>query len=177
MKQRQDKVMYLLERHGRSLHRLVARLTRCEHATHDLMQELFIKLSSSRGLDGADNPYAYAWRAATNLAFDWRRRQRVKLVPLEGDSYAEKSEASALGRMVQAERLERILEATSRLSELARNAVIMRFIEQESYEEIGMRLGKNPDHVRSLCSKSLARLREILAERDDTRMDREVSHG
>jgi RNA polymerase sigma factor (sigma-70 family) len=141
------------------------------------MQELFIKLSSSRGLERADNPYAYAWKAATNLAFDWRRRQRVKQQPLEGDGYADKSEASALGRMVKAERVERILEATSRLSELARNAVIMRFIEQESYEEIALRLGKNPDHIRSLCSKSLARLREILVERDDTHMDKEASHG
>lgn len=177
LKHRQDKVMDLLEKHGRSLHRLVARLTRCEHATHDLMQELFIKLRSSRGLDDADSPYAYAWRTATNLAFDWRRRQRFKLQRLEGDGYADRSEASVLGRMVQAERLERILDATSKLGELGRNAVIMRFVEQESYEQIGLRLGKNPDHIRSLCSKSLARLREILAESDDSLRDKEVSHG
>ncbi len=177
MKRRQDKVLELLEAHGRSLHRLLVRLTRCEHATCDLMQELFIRLSSSSGFDKARDPYAYAWKTAANLAFDLRRRQKVKLQPLEKDDYADEPCRPALGRMIRDEQLHRILEATSKLNELARNVVVMRFIEQESYDQIALRLGKNPDYLRSLCSRSLARLRETLAEQNDAHTDKGVSYG
>ena len=119
MKRRQDKVLALLETHGRSLHRLLVRLTRCEHATGDLIQELFIRLSSSKGFDKACDPYAYAWKTAANLAFDRQRRQKVKLQPLEQDDFVDESSAPALGRMIRDEQLERILEATSKLNELA----------------------------------------------------------
>ena len=41
----QEKVMELLDMHGRRLHRLLGRLTRSPDVAGDLMQELFIKLS------------------------------------------------------------------------------------------------------------------------------------
>ncbi len=169
MKNRQDRVLELLDRHGKSLHRLLARLTRCEHATGDLMQELFLRLSQSDGTTKARDVYAYAWRAAANLAFEWRRRQRIKLSPLDKTEPPDESRLPALGRMIRDEQIEHVLEATSRLDELARNVVIMRFVEQKSYEQIAGQLGRKPAYLRSLCSKSLARLRDILSERDPTR--------
>jgi RNA polymerase sigma-70 factor (ECF subfamily) len=166
LKNRQDIVLELLDRHGRSLHRLLARLTRCKHATGDLMQELFLRLSQAEGTDQAHDLYAYAWRAAANLAFEWRRRQKIRLSPLDDRDPLDESRLPALGRMIRDEQIERLLQATSRLDELARNVVIMRFVEQASYEQIAERLGKNPAYLRSLCSKSLARLRDMLSERD-----------
>lgn len=177
MKRRQDMVLELLDRHGGVLHRLLGRLTRCEHATSDLMQELFIKLSNSKGTDRARNLYAYAWTTATNLAFDWRRKQKVKLYPLDDDDRPDESGPTALGRMIRDEQLELILDATSKLNELARNVVVMRFIEQQSYDQIALQLGKNPNYLRALCSRSLVRLREILVECDDTDSDRGISYG
>lgn len=168
MKNRQDIVLELLDRHGRSLHRLLARLTRCEHATGDLMQELFLKLSQSDGTAKAQDPYAYAWRTAANLAFEWRRRQKIKLSPLNENEPLDESRP-ALERMIRDEQIERLLEATSQLDEPARNVVVMRFIEQKSYDQIAGQLSKNPAHLRALCSKSLARLRNILSEQDSTR--------
>ena len=177
MKRRQDKVLELLDVHGGDLHRLLGRLTRCEHATSDLMQELFIKLSNSRGTDHARNLYAYAWTTAMNLAFDWRRKQKVKLYPLSDDDRPDESSPTALGRMIRDEQLELILDATSKLNELARNVVVMRFIEQQSYEQIALQLGKKANYLRALCSRSLVRLREILAEYDDTDSDRGTING
>ncbi len=65
--------------------------------------------------------------------------------------------------MVQAEDLEQILDATSKLTDLARDVVVMRYIEQASYDEIAQRLGKEPQYMRSVCAKAMARLRELLA--------------
>ena len=70
-------------------------------------------------------------------------------------------------KMIRAEELEQVLDATSRLSDLARDVVVMRYIEQASYEEIGQRLGKKPQHVRSVCAKAMARLRELLVSRNE----------
>jgi len=55
-----------------------------------------------------------------------------------------------------------VLDATSRLTDLARDVVVMRYIEQNSFEEIGRHLDKKPQYMRALCAKAMARLRELL---------------
>ncbi|MHC4344091.1 MAG: RNA polymerase sigma factor [Planctomycetota bacterium] len=63
--------------------------------------------------------------------------------------------------------MEQLLDATSQLSRLARDVVVMHYIEQESYEEISQRLGRKPQYLRSLSSKALARLRTLLAGQEN----------
>jgi RNA polymerase sigma factor (sigma-70 family) len=174
LKYRQDKVLKLLEQHGEQLHHLLARLTRCEHTTRDLMQELFINLSGSRGFDKALNPYAYAWKAATNLAFSWHSQKKVNTEPLESIRLPDESSPAALEQMIQDEQLRKVLQITATFKELARNVIVMRFIEQQSYEEIAVRLGKNPDYLRALCSKTLERLRNSLDHQLSDHTDKEV---
>ena len=86
LKNRHQKVLELLESSGESLHRLLGRLTLEEHATGDLLQELFIRLGGSNGFEGARDPAAYARRAAINLAFEWRRKHKNQLQPLIDES-------------------------------------------------------------------------------------------
>jgi RNA polymerase sigma-70 factor (ECF subfamily) len=160
--ERQQKILRLLDISGPRLHRLLARLTRREDVIGDLLQELFIRLWNSKTFDKADDPLAYAYRTAINLAFEWRRQQQTACRFVEGNDPAEKENPSALGKMIQDEELEQVLDATSRLSDLARDVVVMRYIEQESYETIAERLGKKPQHLRSVCAKAMAQLREVL---------------
>lgn len=167
MKNRQQKAMELLDTSGVRLHALLARLTLSEDVVGDLMQELFIRLCRSRGFDKAKNPFAYAYRVAINLAFEWRRSLRLKFQSLDEDCLYAGNSCSSLDVMIQAEELQQVLDATSRLSNLARDVVIMHYIEQESYDEIGRRLGKKPQYLRSLSAKALARLRMLLADEKD----------
>ena len=154
--------MELLDQHGESLHRLLGRLTRCEHVTGDQMQELFIRLSGARGFAKAHNRYAYAWRTAANLAFEWRRKQKITFESLEASAVSVGASQQTLDRMIVREQLDRVLEVTSGFDELARNVIVMRFIEQKSYQQIAERLGKNPEYLRSVCSKALEQLRRIM---------------
>jgi len=128
----------------------------------DLLQELFLRLWNSRAFDRAEDPFAYAYRTAINLAFEWRRRQQIRRQSLEGNCPAGPDHPSAIGKMILAEELEQVLDATSRLSDLAREVVVMRYIEQDSYEEIAERLSKKPQYMRSVCAKAMAQLREML---------------
>jgi RNA polymerase sigma-70 factor (ECF subfamily) len=130
----------------------------------DLLQELFLRLWNSKAFDKAEDPFAYAYRSAINLAFEWRRRQQIRCEPLEGNCPAAQENPSALGKMVEAEEFQQVLDATSRLPDLARDVVVMRYIEQDSYEEIGRRLGKKPQYMRSVCAKAMAQLREMLTK-------------
>lgn len=165
--ERQKKIVQLFDTSGARLHRLLARLTRHEDVVGDLLQELFIRLWNSKAFDKAKDPFAYAYRAAMNLAFEWRRQRKIACQSLKEDCAAAKDDSSALGSMIQAEELEQVLDATSKLAGLARDVVVMHYIEQESFEEIAERLGKKPQYMRSLCSKAMAQLRERLASEDD----------
>ncbi|MCP4613543.1 MAG: RNA polymerase sigma factor [Planctomycetes bacterium] len=164
MIERQKKILQLLDTSGERLHRLLGRLTRREDVARDLLQELFIKLWNSSGFDKADDPFAYAYRAAINLAFEWRRKQKRIYQISQENCPAPKDNPSALGKMIQAEELEQVLNAASKLTDLARDVVVMRYIEQDSYEEIGRRLGKKPQYMRALCSKAITELREMFAK-------------
>jgi RNA polymerase sigma-70 factor (ECF subfamily) len=163
MADRQEKVLDLLDNSGMRLHGLLARLTLREDVVGDLMQELFIRLSKSKGFAKARDPLAYAYRAAMNLAFEWRRRRKVQVVSLNEDCLPAGHQPSALGEMVRAEELQQLLEATAQLDELAREVVVMHYIEQVPYEEIGRRLSKKPQYLRSVSAKAIARLRMLLA--------------
>lgn len=149
------------------MHQLLGRLTLREDEAGDLLQELFLRLWNSKSFDRARDPFSYAYRAAINLAFEWRRDRKGTFRSLEDDCPA-KADSSALGRMTAAEELEQILDATMQLSELARNVVVMHYIEQESYEEIAQRLGKKPQYLRALNAKAIAQLRELLADHEET---------
>lgn len=163
MIERQKKILQLLDTSGERLHRLLGRLTRQEDVVGDLLQELFIRLWNSKAFDKADDPFAYAYRAAINLAFERRRKQKATSQISQENCPATKDVPSALEKMIQAEELEQVLDAASRLTDLARDVVVMRYIEQDSYEEIGRRLVKKPQYMRALCAKAMARLRELLA--------------
>ena len=164
MIERQKKILQLLDTSGERLHRLLGRLTRREDTVGDLLQELFLKLLNSKTFDKAEDPFAYAYRAAINLAFEWRRKQKAIYRISQENCPAPKDNPSALGKMIQAEEMEQVLNAASKLTDLARDVVVMHYIEQDSYEEIGRRLGKKPQYMRALCSKAMTELREMLVK-------------
>ena len=164
MIERQKKILQLLDTSGEHLHRLLGRLTRRQDVIGDLLQELFIRLSNSSAFDKADDPFAYAYRAAINLAFEWRRKQKSMCQITQENCPSSKDNPSALGKMIQAEELEQVLDAASKLSDLARDVVVMHYIEQDSYEEIGRHLDKKPQYMRALCAKAMAELREMLVK-------------
>ena len=162
MIERQKKILQLLDVSGPCLHRLLAQLTRREDVVGDLLQELFLRLWNSKAFDKVEDPFAYAYRAAINLAFEWRRQQKTTSQPLEENCRVAEDGSSALAKVIQAEELDQVLNATSKLPDLARDVVVMRYIEQDTYEEIAERLGKKSQSMRSLCAKAMAQLREML---------------
>ena len=162
MPDRQKELFELLDKSGANLYALLTRLTLREDIAEELMQELFIKLINSRSFDKAGNPEAYARRAAINLAFDWRRSRKRNPLRLDQIREPASNDSSPLGKLVQAEELDEILNAIGQLKKVPREAFVMRYVQQESYDYIAEQLGKTSHHVRALCSRALNRLRNLL---------------
>ncbi len=153
-------VLSLLSEHGPRLHAMMFRITLRDDATEDLMQDLFIRLSRSKALERASNPAGYASRAAIRLAFDWRRAQRRRR-----DTQAISEDYVANGewqheRLEQREALKDLLDKMGKLSTTSRDIVVMRYLEEKSYEEIANLIGKTSHQVRALCYKAIVRLRQ-----------------
>jgi RNA polymerase sigma factor (sigma-70 family) len=127
------------------------------------MQELFVRLNSSRAFNKAENPPAYAHKAAANLALDWRRKQAREPRSLAYVREPGSNDNSPLSNLAQKEQLEETLNAISQLGEPYRQTLVMRYIQQNSYEEIAQVLGRDAHHVRVLCSRAISRLRKSLA--------------
>ena len=163
MSDRQTELLGLLETSGARLYALLARLTLREDVAEELLQELFLKLHGAQHQGGIDCWYAYARRTAINLAFDWRRRQKIRRTwPLDGVSERASEDRAPLSRLVESEELEQVLAAIDRLGGTSREVFVLRYLEQNAYEEIAEQLGKTVHQVRGLCSRAMSTLRSAL---------------
>lgn len=163
MSNRQKELLELLDKSGADLFALLTRLTLREDVAEELMQELFIKLNNSTGSGKVANWNAYTRRSAINLAFDWRRTQKQKVLALEQVSEPVSNEDSPLGKLVHSEEMQQTLDAVGRLKKSSREVLVMRYLQQESYDTIAEQLGKTSHQVRALCSRAIRHLRDVLS--------------
>jgi RNA polymerase sigma factor (sigma-70 family) len=150
-------VWEILESHAPAVHALLVRLTLRRDVAEDLLHELLVKMAPR--LRAADNPGGYLRRAAINLAMDWRRaRGRTKplLEPAASGS------VDVAGALADAEDVERILDAAESLPEMARQAFVLRYVEDESYESVGAALDRTAHQARGLCHSAVVEIRKRL---------------
>jgi RNA polymerase sigma factor (sigma-70 family) len=173
---RQKELLELLDKSGASLYTLLTRLTLREDIAEELMQELFIKLNNKRRFDKIKNRYAYARKTAINLAFEWRRNQKLNSVGLDHISEPASNDSSPLHKLIQAEELDEILNAIGKLNKVPREAFVLRYIQQEPYDSIAEQLGKTVHHIRALCSRASNRIRYILEHNQSHSFTRETDN-
>jgi RNA polymerase sigma factor (sigma-70 family) len=162
LKTRHEELLELLDKSGAELFALLTRLTLREDIAEELMQELFIKLQSSRGFDKAASRQAYARRAAINLAFDWCRCHKRAISRLGRVGAQASNSQSPLAELIHSEELQETLDAMGRLKKTPREALVMRYIQQESYDAIAEQMGRTPHQVRAMCSRAVHDLRRII---------------
>jgi len=171
---RQKELLELLDKSGADLYALLTRLTLREEVAEELMQDLFIKLNNSRGAGNVVNLSAYAYRAAINLAFDWRRSQKRKVPAAGRFSEPVSAEDSPLRKLIHSEELTETLNAVGQLKKSSREVLVMRYLQQESYDDIAEQLGKTSHQVRALCSRAIHRLRDVLGSNHNKSSKKEI---
>lgn len=174
MRSRQKELLELLDKSGADLFALLTRLTLREDVAEELMQELFIKLNNSRSIGKIANRNAYARRTAINLAFDWRRSQKQAALPLGQVAEPVANDDSPLGKLIRSEELAEMLDAVGRLKKASREVLVMRYLQQESYDNIAGQLGKSSHHIRALCSRAIRNLRDVLGSNEHKSSKKEI---
>ena len=169
----QDAYRDLVERHGRTVLNLVARMVREDGVAEELAQDAFVKAFSA--LPSFDPAYKFSnWilRIAHNTAIDYLRRARPDMVSFDAESpghgltaaLIDEKERSPLDRAVQRGLREDLEAALGRLRPEYRRLVIMRYLEDLSYEEIADILGLPLGTVKSHLHRARAALAVVMTE-------------
>ena len=176
MRSRQKELLELLDKSGADLYALLTRLTLREDVAEELMQELFIKLNNSRFAGNVANLKAYARKSAINLAFDWRRTHTRAVLTLGQVAEPVSNDDSPLGKLIHTEELQETLDAVGGLRKSCREVIVMRYLQQESYDNIAEQLGKTSHHVRALCSRAIHQLRDVLGSNEHKSSKKEINN-
>lgn len=138
--------------HYESLVRLGFLLTPSEEVARDLVHDVFVRVYGR--FDRLDDPLPYVRRSVVNASRSWHRRRQL-----------EQARASAAERPPDAVfEADELFDVLARLPPRQRAAIVLRFYEQMSDNEIAALLHCRPGTVASLVHRGCARLRTAMAE-------------
>ena len=160
--------------HAPALFRVAMGLTRNREAAEDLVQETLVKaLPKLRGFEGRAKISTYLFRALTNL---WKNRLRSKsrsplIAWIRGKSEEDDDgmeldppdlEPLPSQRMESDERATEVRAAVDRLEPTRKLTLLLREVEEMSYEQIASTTGVPVGTVRSRLARAREDLRRIL---------------
>lgn len=157
------------------IYRMLCGMTHSDDAALDLTQETFARaLQALPGFNLSSSFYTWLYRIATNAALDRARRAKSAGPHDEFDETIARDVDPAAGNRgfpdpsvaaANQEALERVRKALERLKPEHREIVVLREVEDQSYEEIAATLDIPVGTVMSRLFAARMKLREIL-ERD-----------
>jgi RNA polymerase sigma-70 factor, ECF subfamily len=154
----------LFELHRDRVYSIALRFSGDESAAMDIAQETFLKLFANIGdFRGEAAIQTWIYRLVVNACFDHRRRTR-RFAPLaDGLLGTLRTSADALGDLLRREASRSVRSAIERLSPPLRMAVVLRYTEGLSYEEIAKALNCSPGTVASRLNRAHKALESQLA--------------
>lgn len=167
----------LVERFQNPVYNLIYRLLGDPSDAYDVVQEVFLKVFRNVEHFRSDSSLkTWVYRIAVNEAHNYRRwtfRHRGKQVPLEDDPEGQPSFGEILpddgpspfDHVLDQERLFLIEEALAQITPVYRTAVVLRDLEELSYDEIAEILGISIGTVKSRILRGREAMRQQLAIR------------
>jgi RNA polymerase sigma-70 factor (ECF subfamily) len=162
----------VLARYQHRLYRYLLRFVRDRALAEDLFQQSWLRVVQKIGqYDPRRNFEAWLFSVARNLAIDYLRRYKPESLdePLPGDAQKETRAArmsaggpSALDRVMERERSERLEAALESLPLIYREALSLRFEEEMKLEEIAGVLNVPLSTAKTRLRRGLEQLRQVL---------------
>ncbi len=177
--QNKQRYLYLMQRYEQRLIRYVQRIILCSREdAEDVVQETFIKTYEHlNNFDASLKFSSWIYRIAHNEAINALRKiSRLPLTPrteeehffLENIADSSDLEEEMLRKMES----ESVRAALSNISEKYREVLILKFLEEKSYEEISDILKKPVGTVGTLINRAKVKLREELQNRTHSYVDK-----
>lgn len=154
----------LYDRYARQIYRFVRARVRDDGVAEDITAEVFLSaLRHIKGYRDQGRPFScWLYRIAVNAIASHYRRQRSSL-SLDEHLGLVSPVLDPLDEVVGRERLRTIWEAVDRLPAQQRAAMILKFSEDMTMEEVGAVLGKSQAAAKLLIYRAMQRLRRELA--------------
>ncbi len=155
----------LVRRHQSAVYRYLLRMLGSHEDALELTQDAFVKAWQALPQWQPEAQFrTWLFRIANNTALDaLRRRKLVEFVPLE-DSFDAPDSGPGPERQAQAKQEVRQLEASlKKLAPEHRQILLLREVEEMSYEEIGRVLSLSEGTVKSRLARARVALIEISA--------------
>lgn len=137
------------------------------HAAEDLVQESLTKVYLVWGTRRIDDPLAYTRTTMMRTFLSLRRRRSASEYPVDvlpDETVADPDVAERLD-------LQRVL---AQLSPLDRAIVVLRYLEDQSVDDVALAVNRTPGNVRVRASRALGRMRGLLV--DEPFPEREPCH-
>jgi len=151
----------LVARYAPRLRYFLRKLLGDHHAAEDALQETWLDVVRSiPRLADAGAFAAWVYRIARDRAFRRLRRSSRDVAPLDGDGPVYESHDDGL--LLSAERARAVHSALDRLSPEHREALVLRFLEGMSYEDMARVVGRPTGTVRSRLHYAKCALRHVL---------------
>lgn len=147
---RLDGLAALYAEHRVALVRLAHVLTGSNAIAEELVQDSFV--AAAQALERADNPYAYLRTTVVNHCRSHLRRRRL-----------EQDRSRADIRVALPPEVDETWNALAELPERRRVALVLRFYQDLSIDQIAEVMGCRPGTVRSLIHRGLRSMREVLS--------------
>ena len=154
----------LVSRYHYRLVRYLVYLTAQREPAEDLVQETWMRvLERAAQYDGQSRFEPWLFAIARNLAFDWLRRQ-PQPGPESGAEFAAPDGQSPFVSAAKSEDAARLAAALGELEPIYREALLLRFQEELSLQEIAGVAGAPVSTISSRIHRGLAMLRSRLEE-------------
>ena len=144
----------------RAIKRVIARITGSRTDVDDLAQELFLRTVAAEAQRPIDNPKAYVFEAARNIARTERTTRTRRVLEVLGDAVDTDvcaDELSAEAVSMAQERFAMFCEAVALLPPQCRTAFLLRKVYSWSHREIAASLGISGSTVEKHIGTALAR--------------------
>lgn len=165
----------LVTRYEKPIFNYVYGMVRQRQDAEDLTQEAFVRaFFALRTYNNSFEFSTWMYRIARNVCLDHFRRQKIRSffslnTPVGEEEEDEFGDFLPQGKdpeegVLQGELLERVLQAVGQLPFKFREVIILRYIEELSYEEIAQILGIPVGTVKTYLHRAKAKLKELLGE-------------
>lgn len=162
--------------HEKAVHAWLSRRWRHVVDPDDVIQEAYCRISSLSGVDHIENPVGYFRRTVHTVVTDMLRRGGIfnftSMTEIEWLNVMD-SEPLADQVLEASQELERANALLSELSDIGRQAIELRRIEEVSQREAARRLGVSEDVIRNHLVRGVKKILNVMAAQDAAMDDSE----
>jgi RNA polymerase sigma-70 factor (ECF subfamily) len=163
----------LVGRYRKRVFAVLLRATGRRQDAEDLFQETWVRVARRAATFDPERSFgAWVARIATNVAIDWMRASRTRenvagTIDHEASDRAASDSPSAVDGLVAETEYRRVSDALAKLPERMREAIMLRYFEEQSEGAMAEHLGVPQGTVKSRLSNAIATLRRSLATKEN----------